>query len=54
MTKKERLDYIDIGLRINNIQLCDSIKIKFLKIVEIVDKTKGNTTLDQIFVNDTL
>jgi hypothetical protein len=52
MTPRERLDYVDLGLRANNIQLCDSIKIKFIKILDIIDKEKGKTTLDKIIVTD--
>ena len=54
MTQQERLDYVDLALRANNIQLCNSIKIKFLKIMDIIDKEKGKTTLDKIIVNDKL
>tara|TARA_Y100000588_G_scaffold344996_1_gene391779 strand:+ start:7407 stop:7571 length:165 start_codon:yes stop_codon:yes gene_type:complete len=47
MTPKERLDYVDIALRINNIKLSEDILKITLACVDLVDKSKGKATLDQ-------
>lgn len=45
MTPEERQQYIDICLRINNIQLHESILEMVIKSVDLVDKKKGNTDI---------
>lgn len=50
MTEKERLDYVDCALRINNIQLSEQILKITLACVDLVDKSKGKATLDQCLI----
>lgn len=45
MTPEERQQYIDICLRINNIQLHHDILELVIKSVDLVDKKKGNTDI---------
>lgn len=45
MTQEERQQYIDICLRINNIQLHTDILEMVIKSVDLVDKKKGNTDI---------
>lgn len=47
MTEKQRLDYIDCALRINNIQLSEHILKITIACVDLVDESKGKATLDQ-------
>lgn len=45
MTQEEILHYIDICLRINNIQLHANILEIVVKSVDLVNKKKGNTDI---------
>lgn len=45
MTKEERKKYVDICLRINNIQLHSEILDLVIKSVDLVDKKKGNSNI---------
>ncbi|EAQ49586.1 hypothetical protein [Leeuwenhoekiella blandensis] len=50
MKKKERLDYVDCALRINNIQLSEQILKTTLACVDLVDKSRGKATLDECLI----
>lgn len=50
MTEKQRLDYIDCALRINNIQLSEQILKTAIACIDLVDKSKGKATLDQFLI----
>lgn len=52
MTPKQRLDYLDCALRINNINLSKHISETTLHCVDLVDKSKGKATLDQCLINN--
>lgn len=45
MTSEERQQYIDICLRINNIQLHPNILDLVIKSVDLVDRKKGNADI---------
>lgn len=47
MTEKQRLDYIDCALRINNIKLSEEVLKTVIACIDLVDKLKGKATLDQ-------
>ena len=48
MTEEERLKYIDVGLRILNIQLHETLLIKLIKVIDLVDEKKGDTNIEDI------
>ena len=50
MKKKERLDYVDCALRINNIHLSEQILKTTLACVDLVDKSRGKATLDECLI----
>lgn len=52
MTQEERRKYIDVGLRMLNIQLHPELLIKVIKVIDIVDKKKGNTNIEDIIKID--
>jgi hypothetical protein len=52
MTQEERQKYIDVGLRILNIQLHPELLTKIIKVIDIVDKKKGNTNIEDIIKID--
>jgi hypothetical protein len=45
MTKEEKIKYVDVGLRVLNIELHQELLKKVIKVIEIVDKKKGNTNI---------
>ncbi len=47
MTPEQRFDYLDLALRINNIQLSEHILKTTLACVDLIDKTKGKVYLDE-------
>jgi len=42
MTPEEKIKYVDVGLRLLNIELHKELLKKVIKVIEIVDKKKGN------------
>jgi hypothetical protein len=48
MTPEERQSYIDIGLRMRNIQLHPDLLKKVLEIVDLVDRKKGNANIQDV------
>ena len=48
MSEQERQKYIDVGLRCLNIQLHPELLTKLIKVIDIVDKKKGNTNIEDI------
>lgn len=48
MTPEERLQYIDIACRASQIQLHKDVLERVLKIIDLVDKKKGETDLMDI------
>jgi hypothetical protein len=48
MTPEERQSYIDIGLRMRNIQLHPELLKKVLEIVDLVDRKKGNANIQDV------
>lgn len=48
MTPDERLQYIDIGLRVANIELHKDLLKRVVLIVDLVDEKKGKTDLKDI------
>jgi len=48
MEPEERLKYIDIGLRVSNIQLHEDLLKKVVAIIDLVDKKKGKTNIEDI------
>lgn len=45
MTKDEKIKYVDIGLRVLNIELNQELLKKIIKVIEVVDKKKGKTNI---------
>jgi hypothetical protein len=52
MTKEERQKYIDVGLRLRNIELHPELLKKVLQVVDLIDKTKGNANIHDIIKLD--
>ncbi len=48
MTPEERQKYIDVGLRMRNIQLHPELLKKVLEIVDLVDRKKGNANIQDV------
>lgn len=48
MTPEERIKYIDIGLRILNIQVHPEILKNVILVIDVVDKRKGKTNIKDI------
>jgi len=48
MKKTNRLNYIDISLRVLNIQLSPDILKKVVDVVDLVDKKRGDTDIKDI------
>lgn len=51
MKEKERLDYVDCALRVNNIQLNEHILKTTIACIDLVDNSKGKATLDQCLIS---
>ena len=45
MTPDEKISYVNVGLRLVNIELHKNILEKVIKIIEVVDKKKGNSNI---------
>ena len=45
MTLDEKVTYVNVGLRLVNIELHKDILEKVIKIIEVVDKKKGNSNI---------
>lgn len=52
LSKEERQKYIDVGLRILNIQLHPELLAKVIKVIDLVDKKKGNTNIEDVIKID--
>jgi hypothetical protein len=50
MTENERLEYLDVALRIHKIQVSREILEITVKCLDLVDKSKGKATLDQVLL----
>ena len=48
MTPEERIKYIDIGLRILNIQVHPEILKNVILVIDVVNKKKGKTNIKDI------
>jgi hypothetical protein len=53
MTPEERQSYIDIGLRMRNIQLHPELLKKVLETVDLVDRKKGKANIQDIIKLET-
>jgi len=45
MTPEEKIQYVDVGLRLLNIELHKELLKKVIKVIEVVDKKKGNSNV---------
>jgi hypothetical protein len=45
MTPDEKIQYVNVGLRLLNIQLHKELLDKVIKVIEVVDKKKGNSNV---------
>jgi hypothetical protein len=45
MTEKEKIQYVDVGLRLLNIEIHKELLKKVIQVIEIVDKKKGNSNV---------
>lgn len=52
ITEQERQKYIDVGLRILNIQLHPELLAKVIKVIDLVDKKKGDVNIEDIIKID--
>lgn len=48
MTKDNRQKYIDVGLRMRNIELHPDLLKKVLEVVDLVERKKGSTNIQDI------
>jgi hypothetical protein len=48
MTPENRQKYIDVGLRMRNIQLHPELLKKVLEVVDLVDKKKGKANISDV------
>lgn len=48
MTKENRQKYIDVGLRLRNIELHPELLKKVLEVVDLVDLKKGSANIQDI------
>lgn len=46
MTPEEKIKYVSIGLRITGIELHLELLKKVIKVIEIVDKKKGDSSVN--------
>jgi hypothetical protein len=53
MTPDNRQKYIDLGLRMRNVQLHPDLLKKVLEIVDLVDKKKGNANIQDVIELET-
>lgn len=52
MKPEQRQIYIDVGLRLRNIELHPELLKKVLQVVDLIDKTKGNANINDIIKLD--
>jgi len=45
MTEKEKIQYVDVGLRLLNIEIHKELLKKVIQVIKIVDKKKGNSNV---------
>jgi hypothetical protein len=45
MTPEEKIQYVDVGLRLLNIELHKELLKKVIQVIEVVDKKKGNSNV---------
>jgi|LakMenEpi03Aug12_release.lakeMendotaPanAssembly.Ray.scaffolds.fasta_scaffold3059109_2 hypothetical protein len=45
MKPEEKIQYVDVGLRLLNIQLHKELLKKVIQVIEVVDKKKGNSNI---------
>jgi len=45
MTPEEKIQYVDVGLRLLNIELHKELLKKLIQVIEVVDKKKGNSNV---------
>ena len=50
MTKENRQKYIDVGLRMRNIQLHPDLLKKVLEVVDLVERKKGNANIEDVII----
>ncbi len=50
MTPEEKIKYVSYGLKLLNIELHDEILKKVIKVIDVVDQKKGESTIMD-FVN---
>lgn len=48
MTKENRQKYIDVGLRMRNIELHPDLLKKVMEVVDLVDRKKGKANIQDI------
>lgn len=48
MNKENRQKYIDVGLRMRNIELHPELLKKVLEVVDLVNRKKGNANIEDI------
>lgn len=48
MTKDNKQKYIDVGLRMRNIELHPDLLKKVLEVVDLVERKKGSTNIQDI------
>jgi hypothetical protein len=52
MTPQERMTYIDVALRMSNIDIHKVLLEKILSIVDLVDRKKGNASIKDVIEID--
>jgi len=45
MKPEEKIQYVDVGLRLLNIELHKELLKKVIQVIEVVDKKKGNSNV---------
>lgn len=48
MTPEEKIQYVNYGLKLLSIELHKDLLEKVIKVIEVVDKKKGQTTMKDI------
>ena len=48
MTPEEKIQYVNYGLKLLNIELHKDLLEKVISVIEVVDKKKGQTTIKDI------
>ena len=50
MKSENRLKFIDVALRLNDIELHPNILVKLIKIIDIVDKKGGKANIKDVLL----